>query len=94
MKPASELDSIRLDLRGLKCPMPALKTRAALARLPVGDRISVVCTDPLAAIAIPHLLRGTGDVLEASDRDGTVLTFVIRKAGPDGAGPPRSGMDD
>jgi tRNA 2-thiouridine synthesizing protein A len=69
----------RLDLRGLKCPLPALKTRAALARLPSGALLIVACTDPLAGIDIPHLVRETGDAIEAQTRDGTVMTFRIRR---------------
>lgn len=70
----------RLDLRGLKCPLPALKTRKALRGLPPGSRLIVECTDPLAAIDIPNLLRETGDTLEATTRAGEALAFVIVKA--------------
>ncbi|MFL9828783.1 sulfurtransferase TusA family protein, partial [Rhodoplanes sp. SY1] len=38
----------RLDLRGLKCPLPALKTKKALARLAAGSVVEVACTDPMA----------------------------------------------
>lgn len=71
-----------LDLQGLKCPLPALRTRTALARLHPGEVVTVVCTDPLAAIDIPHLLRELGDVLEASRRDGGRTLFRIRKGSP------------
>ncbi|MHB2168200.1 sulfurtransferase TusA family protein [Alsobacter sp. R-9] len=71
---------VLLDLRGLKCPMPALRTRKALAKAPPGTVLRVECTDPLAVIDIPHLVRETGDVLEQQDRDGPVVSFVIRKA--------------
>jgi tRNA 2-thiouridine synthesizing protein A len=70
-----------LDLSGLKCPLPALKTRKALNGLPPGAAIIVTCTDPLAAIDIPNLLRETGDVLERQERDERRLVFTIRKAG-------------
>jgi TusA-related sulfurtransferase len=70
-----------LDLRGLKCPMPVLKTRKYLAGLAPGDRVEVACTDPLSAIDLPNLLRETGDVLESQDRANGALSFVIRKAG-------------
>jgi tRNA 2-thiouridine synthesizing protein A len=53
-----------LGLRGLNCPLPALRTRKMLSRLAYGDRLRVECTDPLAVIDIPHLLRETGDTLE------------------------------
>ncbi|HEX4766654.1 MAG TPA: sulfurtransferase TusA family protein [Lichenihabitans sp.] len=68
-----------LDLRGLKCPLPALRTRKALKTAAPGDAIIVECTDPLAAIDIPHLLRETADVLESQETAGEVLVFRIRK---------------
>jgi tRNA 2-thiouridine synthesizing protein A len=68
-----------INLRGLKCPLPALRVRKALGGLAVGDVIVAECTDPLAAIDIPNLLRETGDTLESSAKDGEVLTFRIRK---------------
>ncbi len=69
-----------LDLSGLKCPLPALKTRKALQRLAAGDRLVVTCTDPLAAIDIPNLIRETGDRIEAQSASDDTLTFRIRKA--------------
>jgi tRNA 2-thiouridine synthesizing protein A len=69
-----------LDLSGLKCPLPALKTRKALQRLGPGDRLVVTCTDPMAAVDIPHLLRETGDALEEQSGGGdAALVFRIRK---------------
>lgn len=67
------------DLRGLKCPLPVLRTRKALAGLRRGDILLVTCTDPLAAIDIPNLLRQTGDALEETRNDAAVVTFRIRK---------------
>jgi tRNA 2-thiouridine synthesizing protein A len=68
-----------LNLRGLKCPLPALRTRKALSGLPAGDVLTVECTDPLAAIDIPNLLRQTGDMLEDTSRADEVMIFRIRK---------------
>jgi tRNA 2-thiouridine synthesizing protein A len=70
-----------LNLRGLKCPLPALKARKALAKLAVGDMLVLECTDPLSTIDIPNLLRETGDVLEASAKQQALFVFRIRKAG-------------
>jgi tRNA 2-thiouridine synthesizing protein A len=68
-----------LNLRGLKCPLPALRVRKALSKLSAGDVVIAECTDPLAAIDIPNLLNQTGDTLvDKSTADG-VLTFRIRK---------------
>jgi tRNA 2-thiouridine synthesizing protein A len=69
----------KVSLRGLKCPLPALKARKLLARMTDGDVLIIECTDPLTTIDIPNLLRETGDQLEGSDRAGKVLTFRIRK---------------
>lgn len=69
----------RLDLRGLKCPLPALKTRKALTRLAPNDVLTVECTDPLAEIDIPHLVNETGHALENTLREGELLVFRIRK---------------
>jgi tRNA 2-thiouridine synthesizing protein A len=69
----------QIDLRGLKCPLPALRTRKALAGMKPGDVLVVSCTDPLAAIDIPNLLNETSDALEETRRDARVITFRIRK---------------
>src|SRR5262244_2897971 len=68
-----------LNLRGLKCPLPALRARKALTGLKAGDMLIAECTDPLTAIDIPNLLNQTGDRLESSAREGDVLVFRIRK---------------
>ena len=68
-----------IDLCGLKCPLPALRTRKALSRLQPGAALIVECTDPLSAIDIPNLIRETGDTLEENARRDDVLIFHIRK---------------
>jgi tRNA 2-thiouridine synthesizing protein A len=68
-----------LDLRGLKCPLPALRTRKALSRLPSEHIVIVECTDPLSEIDIPNLIRETGDHLEDSAQRDDVFVFRIRK---------------
>jgi tRNA 2-thiouridine synthesizing protein A len=72
-------DAERLDAIGLKCPLPALKTRRALARLKAGAALVVTADDPLAAIDVPHLVRELGDELIAASEDDGRLQFVIRK---------------
>jgi tRNA 2-thiouridine synthesizing protein A len=69
-----------VSLRGLKCPLPALRTKKLLAGMASGDALVIECTDPLAAIDIPNLLRQTGDALEEKEQADGLLTFRIRKA--------------
>ena len=74
------MTTTQLDLTGLKCPLPALKTRKALRGIRPGERLEVRCTDPLASIDIPNLINETGDRLEATERDGEHIIFLIEKA--------------
>ena len=68
-----------INLRGLKCPLPALRTRKALSGMTTGELLVVECTDPLAAIDIPNLINQTGDTLEGTSKADKVITFRIRK---------------
>jgi len=70
-----------LDLRGLRCPLPALKTRKALTTLAAGDRLVVECTDPLSMLDIPNLISQTGDLLEDTSNQPGLFVFRIKKAG-------------
>jgi tRNA 2-thiouridine synthesizing protein A len=71
---------IKLDLSGLKCPLPALKTRKALKAVTPGDFLEVHCTDPLSVIDIPNLIRETGDKVEITERAERRIVFMIEKA--------------
>ncbi len=71
--------STQLDLKGLKCPLPVLKTRKAIGQLASGETLEVLTTDPMAFIDIPHFCNEAGHVLEASERDGEAGRFLIRK---------------
>jgi tRNA 2-thiouridine synthesizing protein A len=73
------MTTTRLDLTGLKCPLPALKTRKALKALRPGDFLEVSCTDPLSVIDIPNLIRETGDAVEIAQRDERKIVFLIEK---------------
>ena len=68
-----------LDLTGLKCPLPALKTRKALKTVPPGDFLEVHCTDPLSVIDIPTLIQETGDKVEITERAEHRIVFLIEK---------------
>jgi tRNA 2-thiouridine synthesizing protein A len=79
MANAGAMAETTIDLRGLKCPLPALRARKVLLRMPADDVLVVECTDPLAEIDIPNLVRETGDILETTSRRDDVLVFRIRK---------------
>jgi tRNA 2-thiouridine synthesizing protein A len=76
----ARMTTTKLDLVGLKCPLPALKTRKALKSLTPGDRLEVHCTDPLSVIDIPNLIRESGDKVEITERAERRIVFLIEKA--------------
>lgn len=67
------------DLRGLKCPLPVLKTRRRLQDMAPGSELAVETTDPMAGIDIPHFCREEGHDLVSSERTETGHRFMIRK---------------
>ena len=77
MNPAEPL--IRLDLRGLKCPYPVLKTENRLSAVPPGTLLEVETTDPLSAIDIPHFCNENGHELVSQEKLDGGHRFVIRK---------------
>ena len=68
-----------LDLLGLKCPLPYLRTKKALAKAESGDVLTVLTSDPLAVIDIPNLCRETGDTVEILARTESDTRFRIEK---------------
>ncbi len=77
---AAKAEPAAINMRGLKCPLPALKTRKLLSKMTKGEMLVIECTDPLTTIDIPNLLRETGDELVGDSKKGRLLTFRIRKA--------------
>jgi tRNA 2-thiouridine synthesizing protein A len=68
-----------LDLRGLKCPLPVLKTRKAMGPMRKGARLWVETTDPLAAIDIPNFCRENGHgLVEMRQCDGYQRYLIER----------------
>jgi tRNA 2-thiouridine synthesizing protein A len=67
-----------IDCRGLRCPLPVLKSEKRLSQLKVGARITVLATDPIARIDIPLFCTQNGHACELTV-DGDVLRFEIVK---------------
>ena len=68
-----------LDLKGLSCPLPIVKTAQAAKDLAPGDLIEALATDPGSVADFTAWCKATGnELVEQSDTDG-VFRFVIRK---------------
>lgn len=69
-----------LDLRGLKCPMPILQTKKALAKMQSGEIIKVLATDAGAPADFVAFCKHTGhQLLESSESEGVFTLIVKRK---------------
>ena len=68
-----------LDLRGLKCPLPALFARRALEKAASGVSIAVLTDDPMAPIDVPHMCRQEGFEVVENTRNGDSARMVLRK---------------
>lgn len=70
---------IILDLRGLNCPLPVLKTQKAMRSMVVGEKVWVETTDPLSAIDIPNFCTNDGHVLEETQEVDGFQRYLIEK---------------
>ncbi len=69
----------RLDLVGMRCPLPVLHARRALRAMEPGARLVVVTSDPLASIDIPHLCNEDGHSLLDERSEGENRVFEIAR---------------
>ena len=67
-----------LDVTGLKCPLPILRAKKALAQLQTDDVLTVLATDAGAPDDFAAFCRQTGhQLLQSSAPDG-VFTLVVK----------------
>ncbi len=68
-----------LDVKGMSCPLPVLRTNKILRGLSGGARLRVLATDRAAVADMQAFCRETGHALLAMSEDAGVFSFVIRK---------------
>jgi tRNA 2-thiouridine synthesizing protein A len=73
------MDEETLDLKGLKCPLPALMTRKRLAQLAPRTLLIVTASDPLAVVDIPHMCGEEGHSVESVTPQADANIFRIRR---------------
>jgi tRNA 2-thiouridine synthesizing protein A len=71
--------AIDLDVRGLNCPLPILRTKKALAGMQTGQQIRVRATDPGSVIDFPAFCRHSGNVFVRHTEADGVFEFVLRR---------------
>jgi len=71
--------STEIDLRGLGCPIPQMKTRKALKTIGIGERLTVI-VDKDAVVDIRSLVRSSKHIMVSEVVHDKVTSFVIERA--------------
>lgn len=75
----SDSQEMVLDVRGLSCPLPVLRTNKELKRMPIGAVLTVLASDPASLHDMPAFCTQTGhELLDSTQQDGGVCVFRIR----------------
>ena len=68
-----------LDARGLKCPMPVVKTSQEIKKIEVGQVLELQATDPGSVADMIAWCKSTGNELLDRVTDNGVFRFYIRR---------------
>lgn len=72
--------NLTVDLSGLNCPLPILRAKKALADLPSGTVLQLICTDPGTPSDFEAFCRQTGHALSHHTvQDGKFLFWITRR---------------
>jgi tRNA 2-thiouridine synthesizing protein A len=72
-----------VDARGHRCPTPSLRLQKAMREAGPGARLTLLATDPMARIDVPHLMAGIGGrVVSIGETDGILTIEVETPAAP------------
>ena len=70
---------LELNLCGLNCPLPVLKTKKFLVNLASGEQLTVLTTDPASQIDLQDFCRKTGNILLEQTQQATTITTIIQR---------------
>lgn len=70
---------LSLDLTGLNCPLPILKTKKFLATLPSETTVKVITTDPASFSDLQAFCEKTGHKLISQEVKHDIITTIICK---------------
>lgn len=68
-----------LDVRGLNCPLPILRSKKSLADMTSGQVLRIIATDPGAVIDFQVFSDQTGNILLSLSETNKEFTFYIKK---------------
>ena len=68
-----------LDVKGLNCPLPILRTKKALAEMETGKVLRVLATDPGSLKDFPAFAKQTGKELVEQKEIDHVFEFYLKR---------------
>lgn len=68
-----------LDVRGLNCPLPILRTKKALAEMESGQVLHVLATDPGSVKDFAAFAKQTGNELLDQKEEDRVFKFFLKR---------------
>jgi tRNA 2-thiouridine synthesizing protein A len=69
----------QLDVRGLLCPLPILRTKKSLADMTTGQVLKIAATDPGAIIDFQVFANQTGNELLSLSETTEEFIFYMKK---------------
>ncbi len=66
-----------IDLSGLNCPLPILKTKKFLANLNSKDKVKIITTDPASLIDLQDFCSKTGHKLIEQITENKIIYTII-----------------
>lgn len=69
-----------LDVRGMNCPVPILRSKKAIGEIASGQVLKVLATDPGSVKDMQAFANQTGNELLGSDESSGIYTYFLRKA--------------
>jgi len=78
MEQALQVDR-EVDVRGLNCPLPILRTKKALNDMASGQVLRIVATDPASVRDFDAFARQTGHQLLRHDEQDGVFVFLLKR---------------
>lgn len=68
-----------LDVKGLNCPLPILRTKKTLAEMETGQILRIQATDPGALKDFPAFAKQTGNELLEQSEENRVFEFFLKR---------------
>lgn len=68
-----------LDVKGLNCPLPILRTKKTLAEMESGELLRVLATDPGSVKDFQAFARQTGNELVHHAVNDKVFEYVLKR---------------